>query len=60
MADVRINSVESRIQIADGESLLTPELTEIIVRAVMQRINENNRIQHDADEDRKLVEGASR
>lgn len=60
MADVRINEVESQISVADIDALLTPEVLDRLVRAVQQRLNEENRMQRDADEDRRLVEGASR
>ena len=60
MADVRINEVESQISVADIDALLTPEVLDRLVRAVQQRLNEENRMQRDDDEDRRLVEGASR
>ena len=60
MADVRINEVESQISVADIDALLTPEVLDRLVRAVQQRLNEENRMQRDDDEERRLVEGASR
>lgn len=60
MADVRINSVESQITIADGEALLTPEVVEMLVKIIRQRLQSDNQRQRESNDDRKLVEGASR
>lgn len=60
MADVRINTVESQITIADGEALLTPEVVEMLVRVIRQRMQSDGQRQRDSDDDRKLTEGASR
>lgn len=60
MADVRINSVESQITIADGEALLTPEVVEMLVKIIRQRLHSDGQRQRESDDDRKLVEGASR
>lgn len=60
MADVRINSVETRIDVTDLEALMSPEVIEMLVRAVRQRLDEESRMQRDAESDRRLVEAASR
>ncbi len=60
MADVRINNVESQISVADIDALMTPEVMNMLVNAVRQRLSEDNQMQQDADDDRRLVEGASR
>ena len=59
MADVRINNVETQINVTDMEALLSPEVMEMLVRAVRQKLNEESRMQQDADGDRRLVEAAS-
>lgn len=60
MADVRINNVETRIDVTDLETLMSPEVIEMLVRAVRQRLDEESRMQRDAESDRRLVEAASR
>lgn len=59
MADVRINEIESQISVADVDALLTPEVIDMVVNAVRQKLSEENRVQQDADEDRRLTEGVS-
>lgn len=60
MADVRINEVQSQISVADIDALLTPQVVDMLVKAVRQRLNEEDRMQQDANDDRRLVEGAAR
>ena len=59
MADVRINNVETRINVTDMEALLSPEVMEMLVRAVRQKLDEEKRLQRDAESDRRLIEAAS-
>jgi len=59
VADVRINEIESQISVADVDALLTPEVIDMVVNAVRQKLSEENRVQQDADEDRRLTEGVS-
>jgi hypothetical protein len=56
MADVRINTVQSQITVADGEALLTPELLDMLVKAVRQQLQADNLRQREQDSDRKLSE----
>jgi len=60
VADVRINEVQSQISVADIDALLTPQVVDMLVKAVRQRLNEEDRMQQDANDDRRLVEGAAR
>ncbi len=60
MADVRINEIDSQVTITDADSLLTPEIMNRLVTAVSQRLEEKERMSKIADDDRRLVEGASR
>lgn len=60
MVDVRINQVDSQIDVADIDGLLTPEVMNMIVRAVTQKIEEDQRVQKASDDDRRLSEGALR
>ena len=59
MADVRINSVDSQLTVADINTLMTPQVMDMLVRAVRQRLQEEQRMQQDDDKDRRLIEGAS-
>lgn len=60
MADVRINQVDTDIRVADIEALMSPQIMEQLVRAVKMRLEQEQKMQKVADEDRRLVEGASR
>lgn len=59
MADVRINSVDSQLTVADINTLMTPQVMDMLVRAVRQRLQEEQRMQQEDDKDRRLIEGAS-
>ena len=59
MADVRINSVDSQLTVADISTLMTPEVMDMLVRAVQQRLQQEQRQQQDDAKDRRLNEGAS-
>lgn len=59
MADVRINNVDSQLTVADINTLMTPQVMDTLVRAIRQRLQEEQRMQQDDAKDRRLVEGAS-
>ena len=60
MADVRINSVETQISVADTDLLLTPEMLDKIARALREKMIMEQTQQNSGDDDRQLREGASR
>ena len=60
MADVRINQVDTDIRVADIEALMSPQVMEHLVQAVKMRLQQEQTMQKAADDDRRLVEGASR
>jgi hypothetical protein len=60
VADIRINQVETNIDIADIDALLSPQVMERLVQAVKMRLQQEQNMQKLADDDRRLVEGASR
>lgn len=60
MADIRINQVDTDIGVADIDALLSPQVMERLVQAVKMRIQQDQNMQKIADDDRRLVEGASR
>ena len=53
-ADVRVNTVASRVRVRDADALLTPEVTERLVRAVMERLEEERRTEEQRAADRSL------
>ncbi len=55
MADVRINEVESRITVRDGDAALAPETLERIVRAVLDRLDETREAEARRAADRSLA-----
>jgi hypothetical protein len=54
MADVRINEVSTSVNVTDASALLTPQVLERIVQAVVQRLEAQRRDERLADEDRRL------
>lgn len=60
MAEVRINSVETQISIADTDLLLTPEVLDKIAAALQQRLLMEQAQRDNDDDERQLTEGASR
>ncbi len=60
MADVRINSVDTQITVADAEALLTPEVVDRLVRIIRQRLQVEGQRERDADSDRKLAREGGR
>jgi hypothetical protein len=55
--DVRVNSVNTRVGVVDGEALLSPEVLETIVRAVKAALAEDGRIAAERDRDRLVDHG---
>ena len=55
--DVRVNSVNTRVGVVDGEALLSPEVLETIVRAVRAALAEDSRIAAERDRDRLVDHG---
>jgi hypothetical protein len=55
--DVRVNSVNTRVGVVDGEALLSPEVLETIVRAVRAALAEDSRIAAERDRDRRVDHG---
>jgi hypothetical protein len=60
MAQVKINEVEANISVTDAEALLTPEMLEIITRAVASKIQQQQSLDKLSEQDRGLSEGAIR
>lgn len=58
MADVRINEVTTSVNVTDASALLSPQILERIVQAVIQRLEEQRRSEREAEKDRSL--GAQR
>jgi hypothetical protein len=54
MADVRINEVSTSVNVTDASALLTPQMLERIVQAVVERLEAQRRDARLADEDRHL------
>jgi hypothetical protein len=55
-----INQVDTDIRVADMEALMSPQVMEHLIRAVKMRLEQDQKMQKVADDDRRLVEGASR
>jgi hypothetical protein len=58
MADVRINEVTTDVNVTDASAMLTPQVLERIVQAVLRRLDEQRRREREAEQDRRL--GAER
>ena len=58
MADVRINELTTDVNVTDASAMLTPQVLERIVQAVMKRMDEQRRREREAAQDRRL--GAQR
>jgi hypothetical protein len=56
--DVRINRVTTDLNVTDASAMLTPQILERITQAVLARLEEQQRSQREADQDRTM--GASR
>lgn len=60
MVDVRINSVDTHITVADAEALLTPEVVDRLVKIIRQRMQTEGQREREADDDRKLADEGGR
>ena len=58
--DVRVNTVDTRVRVADADALLTPVLLERITRAVMERLEEDRRIKEQRDAERRVDDRRAR
>lgn len=60
MVDVRINSVDTQITVADAEALLTPEVVERLVQIVSKRLQMEGQREREAESDRQLAREGGR
>jgi|GEM_PF-2478935 len=58
--DVRVESVVSRVRVADPDALLTPEVLERIVQVVMARLEEREAERRERDDDQSVRGRAAR
>lgn len=58
MADVRIQEVVTDVNVTDASALLTPQMLDRIVRAVLRRLEEQQRQAREVEQERIL--GAQR
>ena len=58
--DVRVNTVASRVKVADADALLTPEVLDRITRAVLERLEEETRVKEQRAAERRVDNGRSR
>ena len=58
--DVRVNTVASRVRVTDADALLTPEVLDRIVRAVRQRLEDDEARRREREDDKAVREQASR
>jgi hypothetical protein len=56
--DVRINDVTTEVSVTDGSAILTPQILELIVQAVLSRLEEQKRAERNQARERNL--GAAR
>jgi len=52
--DIRVNTVASRVRVADADALLTPEVLDRITRAVMDRLEDAERVRARRDAERRV------
>jgi hypothetical protein len=52
--DIRINDVTTEVTVTDAAALLTPDVLEQIVQAVLRRIEEQRRAERQAGQERSL------
>jgi hypothetical protein len=57
--EVEIGNVVSTVRAVDGDSLLTPQILEKIVRAVLQAVNEQEQHHKRARVERRITGGVS-
>ena len=60
MVDVRINSVDTQITVADADALLTPEVVDRLVKIIRQRLQGEAQRERDAESDRSLAKESGR
>jgi hypothetical protein len=53
-ADVRINNVSTDVTVTDASAMLTPQVLDRIVQAVLQRLAEQQRLEQDLAQERGL------
>ena len=53
-ADVRVNDVTTDVDVTDASAMLTPQILERIVQAVLMRLNEQQRSEQAMDQERSL------
>ena len=58
--DVRVESVVSRVRVADPDALLTPEVLERLVQVVMARLEEREAERRERDDDQSVRGRAAR
>lgn len=54
MADIRINEVNTDVNVIDAASLLTPQLRDLIVREVLKALDARAQTQRTLDAERSL------
>jgi hypothetical protein len=52
--DVRINDVTTEVTVTDANALLTPQVMERIIQAVLRRLKEVHSTEREADRERSL------
>jgi hypothetical protein len=58
--DVRVNSVQSQVRVADADALLTPEVLERIIEAVRTRLREEDAERREREDDQAVRDRATR
>jgi hypothetical protein len=53
-ADVRINDVTTDVNVTDAAAMLTPQVLERIVQAVLRRLEEERRTEREMAQERSL------
>jgi hypothetical protein len=53
-ADVRINTVSTDVTVTDAAAMLTPQVLERIVQAVLERLADQRRLEQDLAQERGL------
>lgn len=57
-ADVRINEVTTDVHVTDASAMLTPQVLERIVQAVLRRLDEQRRTEREVAQERRLGSAA--
>ena len=55
--DVRVNTVNTRVGVVDGDAMLSPQVLDTIVRAVKAALAEDGRIAAERERDRHVDHG---